>query len=118
MRHLQEDYQITIDTFQGPLDLLLYLIRRAEEDILDIPIAAVTEQFLKFLRQLDFIDIDVRYESRHFSQPSVAIPISIELRQSASGSFNDRVEPFRATLMLTCASPDSASCNFVSDHRP
>ncbi|MCZ6837379.1 MAG: segregation/condensation protein A [Planctomycetota bacterium] len=58
MRPLQEDYQITIDTFQGPLDLLLYLIRRAEVDILDIPIAAVTVQFLEFLKQLDYIDID------------------------------------------------------------
>lgn len=58
MKPLQEDYQVTIDAFHGPLDLLLYLIRRAEVDILDIPIATVTEQFLAFLTQLDDIDID------------------------------------------------------------
>ena len=58
MKPLQEDYQVTIDAFHGPLDLLLYLIRRAEVDVLDIPIAAITEQFLAFLRQLDQIDVD------------------------------------------------------------
>lgn len=59
---LQEDYQITLDTFRGPLDLLLYLIRRAEVDVHDIPIAQITDQYLAFLRQLDDIDIDVAGE--------------------------------------------------------
>src|SRR5262245_24598788 len=59
---LQEDYQITLDTFRGPLDLLLYLIRRAEVDIHDIPIAQITDQYLAFLKQLDDIDIDVAGE--------------------------------------------------------
>lgn len=58
MKALQEDYQVTIDAFHGPLDLLLYLIRRAEVDILDIPVATITEQFLAFLKQLDDIDVD------------------------------------------------------------
>lgn len=59
---LQEDYQITIEAFRGPLDLLLYLIRRAEVDIHDIPIAQITDQYLAFLKQLDDIDIDVAGE--------------------------------------------------------
>jgi segregation and condensation protein A len=59
---LQEDYQITLDAFRGPLDLLLYLIRRAEVSITDIPIAQITDQYLAFLRQLDDIDIDVAGE--------------------------------------------------------
>src|SRR5947207_1867047 len=59
---LQEDYQITLDAFRGPLDLLLYLIRRVEVDIHDIPIAQITDQYLAFLRQLDDIDIDVAGE--------------------------------------------------------
>ncbi|MCI0363099.1 MAG: segregation/condensation protein A [Phycisphaerales bacterium] len=59
---LQEDYQITLDAFRGPLDLLLYLIRRAEVDIHDIPIAQITDQYLAFLKQLDDIDIDVAGE--------------------------------------------------------
>ncbi len=59
---LQEDYQITLDAFRGPLDLLLYLIRRAEVDVHDIPIAQITDQYLTFLQQLDDIDIDVAGE--------------------------------------------------------
>lgn len=58
MKALQEDYQVTIDAFHGPLDLLLFLIRRAEVDILDIPVASITEQFLVFLKQLEDIDVD------------------------------------------------------------
>jgi segregation and condensation protein A len=59
---LQEDYQIALASFRGPLDLLLYLIRRAEVDIHDIPIAQITDQYLVFLKQLEDIDIDVAGE--------------------------------------------------------
>jgi len=56
---LQEDYQVTLDAFRGPLDLLLFLIRRAEVDVHDIPIAQITDQYLAFLREIDDIDIDI-----------------------------------------------------------
>jgi segregation and condensation protein A len=59
---LQDDYQVRLDRFQGPLDLLLFLIRRAEVDVVDIPIAAITDQYFAFLKQLDTIDIDVAGE--------------------------------------------------------
>lgn len=42
-------YRVTLDTFQGPLDLLLYLVKRQEIDILDVPVALLAEQFLQFL---------------------------------------------------------------------
>jgi segregation and condensation protein A len=59
---LQEEYQVALDSFHGPMDLLLYLIRRAEVDVHDIPIAQITDQYLVFLRQLSDIDIDVAGE--------------------------------------------------------
>lgn len=52
------DYQVRLSSFQGPLDLLLYLIRRAEVDIHDIPIHQITGQYFAFLKQLRHIDID------------------------------------------------------------
>jgi segregation and condensation protein A len=55
---LQEDYQVSVNAFCGPLDLLLFLIRRAEVDVNDIPVAEITDQYLAFLRQLDDIDVD------------------------------------------------------------
>jgi segregation and condensation protein A len=59
---LQDDYQVRLDGFQGPLDLLLFLIRRAEVDVADIPIHEITDQYFSFLKQLDSIDIDVAGE--------------------------------------------------------
>ncbi len=59
---LQDDYHVRLDRFQGPLDLLLFLIRRAEVDIVDIPVHRITEQYFQFLRQLHTIDIDVAGE--------------------------------------------------------
>jgi segregation and condensation protein A len=48
-----QDYRVRLDAFEGPLDLLLYLIRRAEVDITDIPISALTDQYLEHLAELD-----------------------------------------------------------------
>ena len=58
----QDDYQVRLSSFQGPLDLLLYLIRRAEVDIEAIPIHEITEQYFAFLNQIDRIDIDLAGE--------------------------------------------------------
>ncbi|MGH7132226.1 MAG: segregation and condensation protein A [Phycisphaerales bacterium] len=44
------EYKVTLDAFEGPLDLLLYLIRRAEVDITDIPVSTITGQYLDFLK--------------------------------------------------------------------
>jgi segregation and condensation protein A len=59
---LQEDYQVSLEAFHGPLDLLLFLIRRAEVDVQDISIAQITDQYLVFLKQIDDIDIDLAGE--------------------------------------------------------
>jgi segregation and condensation protein A len=52
------DYQVDLDIFRGPLDLLLYLVKRNEVDICDIPLALIAEQFLDYLRVLEMIDVD------------------------------------------------------------
>jgi segregation and condensation protein A len=52
-------YRIHIDAYDGPLDLLLDLIRKQELDIHNIPIAKITRQYLDYLRQLEQLDIDV-----------------------------------------------------------
>ncbi len=56
------EYKVQIDAFEGPLDLLLYLIRRAEVEITDIPVAAITDQYLDYLEHIDRIDIDLAGE--------------------------------------------------------
>ncbi len=59
---MSEMYRVRLDTFEGPMDLLLYLIRKHEVDIHDIPISAVTDQYIGFLDELDRIDIDLAGE--------------------------------------------------------
>lgn len=56
------EYLVRLDQFQGPLDLLLFLIRRAEVDIHDIPIHLITEQYLEHLGQLHRIDMETAGE--------------------------------------------------------
>jgi len=51
------EYKIDLDTYNGPLDLLLYLIRREEVDIYDIPITKITDQYMAYLNELQSIDI-------------------------------------------------------------
>lgn len=50
------DYRVNLDVYNGPLDLLLYLIRRDEVDIHDIPIARVTEQYMAWVEMLRTLD--------------------------------------------------------------
>jgi len=55
-------YRVNLDIFSGPLDLLLYLVRKEEVDIYDIPIATITDQYLRYLQMLQALDIDLASE--------------------------------------------------------
>lgn len=57
-----QEYTVRLDAFEGPLDLLLYLIRRAEVDISEISIASIADQFLQHLGEIDRIDVEVAGE--------------------------------------------------------
>ena len=47
------DFHVDLNIFRGPLDLLLYLVRKHEVEIVDIPIALITEQYLQYLEETD-----------------------------------------------------------------
>lgn len=55
-------YAIKLDIFEGPLDLLLYLIKKNEIDIYNIPIALVTEQYLEYLKIIKELNLDLAGE--------------------------------------------------------
>jgi segregation and condensation protein A len=55
-------YEIKLDIFEGPLDLLLYLIRKNEIDIYDIPIALITRQYLEYIEMLRSFNLDLAGE--------------------------------------------------------
>ena len=52
------DFRVDLNVFRGPLDLLLYLVRKHEVEIIDIPIAAITDQYLEYLSVLEQLDVD------------------------------------------------------------
>jgi segregation and condensation protein A len=59
---MADDYRVQLDIYNGPLDLLLYLIRREEVDVYDIPIARITEQYVGYVDMLQQIDPNVAGE--------------------------------------------------------
>lgn len=58
----QEKYQVRLDAFEGPMELLLHLIQVNKIDIYDIPIAALTEQYMAYLSEMRRFDIEVASE--------------------------------------------------------
>ncbi|MDO5572868.1 MAG: segregation/condensation protein A [bacterium] len=56
------DLTFKLQTFEGPLDLLLHLIEKNKVDIYDIPIVLITEQYLEYIKQMDTQDLDVMSE--------------------------------------------------------
>jgi segregation and condensation protein A len=58
----ESDYRIKLQVFEGPLDLLLFLIRKNELDIYDIPIESVTKQYIEALHAMQQLDLEVAGE--------------------------------------------------------
>ena len=52
-------YKLRLDVFEGPLDLLLYLIKKDDIDISNIPIAEITDQYMKYIEMMQMLDLDV-----------------------------------------------------------
>lgn len=52
------DFRVDLEIFRGPLDLLLYLVRKHEVEIVDIPISLITDQYLEYLSVIEQLDVD------------------------------------------------------------
>ncbi len=55
-------YKVKLEVFEGPLDLLLYLIKKEELDIYDIPVARITDQYLEYLELMQLLDLNIAGE--------------------------------------------------------
>ena len=56
---VKNDYNISLEIFEGPLDLLLYLIKKEEVDIHNIPIEKITNQYLEYLNLMKILDLNI-----------------------------------------------------------
>ncbi len=54
-----DSYSVHLDTFEGPLDLLLHLIKKNELDIFDIPIAVITRQYLDYIKLMKELNLEI-----------------------------------------------------------
>jgi len=59
---MSDSYRVRLDAFEGPMDLLLYLIRKHEVDLHDIPLSLIADQYIGYLDDVDRIDIDLAGE--------------------------------------------------------
>jgi hypothetical protein len=59
---LENAYRVQIEEFEGPLDLLLHLIKKNEVDIYNIPIAAITRQYLEYMELMKELNLDIAGE--------------------------------------------------------
>jgi segregation and condensation protein A len=84
-------YEIKLDIFQGPLDLLLYLIKKNEIDIYNIPIAVITEQYLEYIDVMKSLNLDVAGE--YLVMASTLIHIKSKLLLPVHDDTEDEEDP-------------------------
>jgi len=90
------EYTVKLDLFEGPLDLLLFLIRKNEIDIYDIPIIAITEQYLGYLDLMETLNVNVASDFLSMAATLVHIKSRMLL---PSSSLNDEDDDPRAEIV-------------------
>jgi len=92
-------YQVKLDIFEGPLDLLLYLIKKNEVDIYDIPMALITGQYLEYLELMKELNLDIAGEFLVMASTLIKIKSQTLLPPvEGEGESEDDADP-RAELM-------------------
>jgi len=87
-------YEVKLDAFEGPLDLLLHLIREHEIDIYDIPIAVITEQYLEYISFVESLDLALAGEFLEMAATLIRIKVRM-LLPPAIDEEEDQEDPRR-----------------------
>ncbi len=91
-------YAIKLDIFEGPLDLLLYLIKKNEIDIYNIPVALITEQYLQYLKMIKSLNLDLAGEYLVMASTLIHIKSKMLLPEPAEPEEEEEEDP-RAELV-------------------
>jgi segregation and condensation protein A len=123
-------FVVELDRFQGPLDLLLHLIREQDIDIFDIPIAQITDQFLKAVRMVEVLGLDRAGEFLEMAATLIRIKAQMLLprRTDALGELEDpraelvrrllEYEHFREASLRLAASESDRGRRYARGHAP
>ncbi len=104
MDTIEAAYRVRLDEFEGPLDLLLHLIKKNEINIYDIPIAAITKQYLEYISLLKALNLDVAGEFLVMAATLIQIksrmllPVETDGDEDEDGGEDPRAELVRRLL--------------------
>lgn len=99
-----EDYKVKLDVFEGPLDLLLYLIKRDEVDIYDISIERITKQYLAYLEAFQVLNIELAGEfivmaaNLLYIKSRTLLPVDLQMADEEADEEDPRFELIRQLI--------------------
>jgi len=109
-----DGYQVRLEIFQGPLDLLLFLIRKKKIDIHDIPMAVITREYLDYLNRKDRINLD--REAEFLLIAALLIYIKSEMVLPREQALEDESDPRRQLVhRLIDYQKIKAACELLRD---
>ena len=91
------DYQVKVDKFEGPMDLLLFFIKRDKLNIYDIPISHITKEFLDYMKMMEFMNIDLGGEFVYMA--SLLMKIKAKMLLPLSDEDEEQIEDPRMPLV-------------------
>ncbi|MHA3773335.1 segregation and condensation protein A [Verrucomicrobiota bacterium sgz303538] len=101
---MSQDYKVKLEVFEGPLDLLLYLIKRDEVDIYDITLERITAQYLEFMEAFQVLDLEVAGEfvvmaaNLIYYKSRALLPVSVQPPEEETEEEDPRWELVRQLL--------------------
>jgi segregation and condensation protein A len=97
---MNQAYQVKLDAFEGPLDLLLHLINQYEIDIYDIPMAEITEQYMRYIHTMRHLELNIASEYLVMAATLIAIKSNMLLpKQEVIEDIDEYEEDPREELM-------------------
>jgi segregation and condensation protein A len=91
------DYQVKVNNFEGPMDLLLFFIQRDKLNIYDIPIAHITKEFLDYMKMMDMMNIDLGGEFVYMA--TLLMKIKAKMLLPVSDDDEEQIEDPRTPLV-------------------
>ena len=91
------EYQVKVENFEGPMDLLLFFIQRDKLNIYDIPIAHIAKEFLDYMKMMDLMNIDLGGEFVYMA--ALLMKIKAKMLLPVSDDEDDQIEDPRTPLV-------------------